>query len=167
MAENSIVWNNEGEVLFVAAHGQHHADVAEADEQRHANDLAMGGRIVRIAEEPGMVNDESNDGPQEQPERGSGKSAERKALQHFVDGNHEPAEPKAHDHPLDGMIEPFGAHLANRKTTTGAKAQKQNTNDPKCHDSVKRIPRSCQGRRRFVLRRQQGGYSSIGSSGAP
>ena len=96
------VGDDERKILLVAAHGQHHADVAEAQEQAEPDELARFA--VGVSKQAGMVHQQRDQPAEQQPERRGGKRAERKAFQHFVHGNEQSAEAEADDHAKDAAV---------------------------------------------------------------
>src|SRR5581483_6415549 len=116
------VGDDEREILLVAAHGQHDADVAEAQKEGKTNQPA-GGLFRHIFKEAGVVDEERDDGAQQQAESGGRKSAQGKTLEHFVDGDQQAAKTKAGGGAQQGAVrdlDQLGAHLADRPTGDGA-----------------------------------------------
>jgi len=119
------VRDDEGEIFFVAAHGEDDADVTETEEEAEADEPA-GGFVGLKFEETGAIDEESDDASEEEPESCGRECTKGKAFEHFVDGDHDPAEAKTDNHPNEtAMIadDKFRAHLADR--VTGDRAHEQ------------------------------------------
>ena len=129
------VRDDEREIFLVAAHGKDDADVTEAQEEAEANEPA-GGFVRFEFEETGAVDEQGDDAAQKQAEGGGGECAKGKALEHFIDGDHDPAKAEADNHANQGAIicnDELGAHLANRVASDRAHRQKQDANYPEGH----------------------------------
>src|ERR1019366_1122991 len=125
LGREADIGDDEGEVLFVAAHGEDDADVAEAEEEAEANQPA-GRLFLDVFEEAGAVDEESDDRAQEQAEGSRRKGPQRKALEHLVEGDHQPAEAETDDHANKSAIveaDVLRAHLANGEAPHGAQGQ--------------------------------------------
>ena len=131
------VGDDEGEVLLVAAHGHDHADVAEADEQRHphqaARDLVL---LVHPQEDARVVEHPRHHHAQQQAEGGRRKRAEGKTLEHLINGNEDAAEPHADERPKPARLQPLGPHLAHREATERAEEQEEDADGPERHASA-------------------------------
>ena len=90
------VRDDEGEVFLVAPHGEHDADVAEAEKEAEADEPA--GRIFGVLEQTRTVDEQGDNSAEEEAEGGGGEGAERETLEHFIHGNHQPAEAESDDH---------------------------------------------------------------------
>ena len=120
------IGNDEREILLVAAHGENDADVAEAEKQSEPDEPANS--VVGIFEQAGMVNQQRDHRAEQQAESRGGKSAERKALEHFVHGDHQAAEAEADEHAeqpaLCWVADEFRPHLADGVARRRAQAEK-------------------------------------------
>ena len=125
MGREADIGDDEGEVLFVAAHGQHDANVAEAEEEAEANQPA-GGLFLDVLEQAGAVDEQRYHRAQEQAEGSRRKGPQGKALEHLVEGDHQPTEAKAYDHAENaaiGAADELGPHLADGVARNGAEGQ--------------------------------------------
>ena len=89
-------------------------------------------------EEAGPIDEQGDEAAQQEAKSGSRKGAQGKALEHFIDRNHQPTEPEADDaaqQPAMRVDDIFLAHLADGKTTDGAQGEEQDANDPESHAS--------------------------------
>ena len=129
---------NEGDdqvkVLFVAAHGQDHADVTKSQKQTEANQPA-NRLVLHVNEQAGVVNQQSDHCSQQQAERGRGKGAKRKALDHLVDGDEQAAKTKTDQHAPKAIVDQLRPHLADREAAQRGQAEKQNAQNPDGHKS--------------------------------
>src|SRR5262249_45360277 len=96
LRRESHVRDDQRKILLVASHRQHNADVAEAQKKPQANQPT--GCFIDFFKQTRAVDKQSYDRPQQQAERRCGECAQGKALQHFIDGNHQPAKTEADDH---------------------------------------------------------------------
>src|ERR1035437_6547010 len=123
--------NDERKIFLVAAHGQNHADVTEAQEQAETDEPVdiVGG----IHKQAGAVNEHRHTHAEQQAERRGGKSAERKSFEHFIHGDEQAAEAKADHHAENAAVlfpDIFRAHLADGVTAGDAEAEKQKPDGP-------------------------------------
>ena len=73
-----------------------------------------------------MVDEESDNRAQEQAKGSRRKGAQREALEHLVEGDHQPTEAETDDHANKTTIveaDVLGAHLANGEAPHGAQGQ--------------------------------------------
>ena len=68
---------------------------------------------------------------QNQAEGGGGEGAQGKALEHFVNGDEEPAEAETNDHSLLRVRDEVRPDLGDGVAGGDAQAQEQDSNDPK------------------------------------
>ena len=87
------VRDDQREILLVAAHGEDHADVAEAEENRETQEPA--GFLVGEDEQLRVVHHRGDDGAEREAECRRRERAQGEALEHFVHGDEETAEAKA------------------------------------------------------------------------
>ena len=107
------VRDDERKILLVAAHGQHDADVAERQKQTQPHEQARA--VIHLFEQTGAVNEQGHHRAEQQPESRGGKRAQRKALEHFVHRDHQPAEAEPDDQAEEagrGIRHEAGEHLA-------------------------------------------------------
>jgi len=72
------------------------ADVAKAEKQSKPDEpLNIVGALTK---RPELFTSSATTGAEQQAERRGRKRAERKTLEHFVHGNHQPAKTEAHHH---------------------------------------------------------------------
>src|SRR5208283_4692827 len=103
----------------------------EAQEQSEPDEPAdiFGG----VFKKAGAVHQQRNDGAEQQTERRGRKRAERKTLEHFIHGNHQPAKTEAHHHSIQAAMahpDKFRAHLADGVAAHSAETEKQNSYGP-------------------------------------
>ena len=123
------IGNDEGEILLVPAHGQHHAQVAEGEEQREADDPARLG--VRAIDEHLVLIDERGDQcSEQQPEGGGGEGAQGKSLEHVVDADEQSAESKTDHQAIGAAVDDLRPALAHGVARPRAKEEKENADDP-------------------------------------
>ena len=114
--------DNEVEILLVAAHGQDHADVTEAEKNTKPDQPA--NRFVRVVKQAGLVNQQGDQGSEQQAERGGGKRPERKPFHHLVHGDQESAKTESSERPPKAAIDQFRPHLTDGVAGNGGHAEK-------------------------------------------
>ena len=81
-----------------------------------------------------MIHQPGDQRADQQPKGGGGKGAQRKALQHFVNGNQQRAKAETNDESQIPILNQLKlGRLAHGITADGAHRQKEDTNSPERH----------------------------------